>query len=197
MVVNMENSDELSEEQFWKGIIKEYKIPFLIVIIACICLAIGALLVLFWFIRITPLGNYGNALIGEWRMHWVVGFIILLTLLELLIIGIPAGLFFGVGGYLWWRNLPQEKKQVFKDREKKKTHIKQDYGGGGGFSFFMFIAYCIYLAFDGHYNVPFGSEPYTYWVYAGFYTLMWILIYIGIPAAIICLILYFVKWRKK
>jgi len=193
----MENSDELSEEQFWKGIIKEYRKPFIVVIIAAICLAIGALLTLFWFIQMSPIGAKGTAFIQDWTLNWIVGFIILLTLSELLFVGIPAGLFFGLGGYLWWRNLPAEKKQVFKDREKKKTHRKQDYGGGGGFSFFMFIAYCIYIAMDGHYNATFGSEPYTYWVYAGFYTFMWILIYLGIPAAIICLILYFTKWRKR
>jgi hypothetical protein len=112
-------------------------------------------------------------------------------------VGIPAGLFFGVGGYLWWRRLPDEEKQEFKDREKKRTHVARDAGGGGGFSFFFFIAYCIYLAFDGHYNIPFGNEPYTYWIFAGFYTIMWLLIYIGIPVAVILLIVYFTKWRKK
>ncbi len=193
----MENSDEVSEKQFWKGIWSEYRTPFIVVILAGICAIIGALLVFFWFIRITPLGYYGNATIGLWRMNWVVGFMILLILFELLIVGVPAGLFFGLGGYLWWRNLTPEKKQFFKDREKKQTHRKQEYGGGGGFGFFMFIFYCIYLAFDGHYNAPFGSEPYTYWIYAWFLTIMWLLIYVGIPAAIILLIVYFTYWRKR
>jgi len=193
----MENNDEISEKQLWKRIWSEFRIPLLVVILAGICAIIGGLLVLFWFIRITPLGYYGTATIGLWRMNWVVGFMILLILFELLFVGVPAGLFFGLGGYLWWRNLTLEKKQFFKDREKKKTHRKQEYGGGGGFGFFMFIFYCIYLAFDSHYNAPFGSEPYTYWVYAWFLTIMWLLIYVGIPAAIILLIVYFTYWRKR
>ncbi|MFX1568556.1 MAG: hypothetical protein ACFFCV_09325 [Promethearchaeota archaeon] len=193
----MENSDEVSEKEFWKKIWSQFRVPAVLVIIAGICLIIGAILVLFWFIRVTPLGNYGTATIGQWRMHWVVGFIIMLILFELLFVGVPAGLFFGLGGYIWWHSLTPEKKQFFKDREKKESHRKRDYGGGGGFGFFMFIFYCIYLAFDGHYNVPFGNEPYTYWIYAWFLTVMWLLIYIGVPAAIILLIVYFAYWRKK
>jgi uncharacterized BrkB/YihY/UPF0761 family membrane protein len=193
----MENSDELSEEQFWKGIIKEYRNPFIIAIIAGICVFIGALLVGFWFMEITPLGRGGAALVGEWRLNWVVGFMLLVTVFELLFVGVPAGLFFGLGGYLWWHNLAPEKKQVFKDREKKKTKRKQEYGGGGGFGFFMFLAYCIYHGMANTYNAPFSSHPYSYWVYTWFLTLMWIFIYFGIPVAIICIVLYFTKWKKK
>jgi hypothetical protein len=193
----MESSEELSDEQFWKNKISKHWKTFLVIIIAGIVAAIGALIVFIWFTGMSPLGRQGTATFNEWRMHWVVGFIILLTLSELVFVGIPAGLFFGVGGYLWWRRLPDEEKQEFKDREKKRTHVARDAGGGGGFSFFFFIAYCIYLAFDGHYNIPFGNEPYTYWIFAGFYTIMWLLIYIGIPVAVILLIVYFTKWRKK
>jgi hypothetical protein len=190
-------SSELSDEQFWKNKIRKHWKTFLVIIIAGIVAAIGAIIVFIWFTGMSPLGRRGTATFNEWRMHWVVGFIILLTLSELVFVGIPTGLFFGVGGYLWWRRLPDEEKQEFKDREKRRTHVARDAGGGGGFSFFFFIAYCIYLAFDGHYNAQFGSEPYTYWIFAGFYTIMWILIYLAIPAAVILLIVYFTKWRKK
>ncbi|MFW9901431.1 MAG: hypothetical protein ACFFDY_09090, partial [Candidatus Thorarchaeota archaeon] len=192
----MENSDEISEKEFWKGIWRDYKVPLVVVIIAGICLIIGTLLVLFWIIQVN-LFVPPSATIGEWTMNKVVGFLIQLCLAELLFVGAPAGLFFGLGGYIWWRSLTPEKKQFFKDREKKETHRKRDYGGGGGFGFFMFIFYLIYLGFDRHLNVQFGSEPYTYWVYAWFLTIMWLLIYIGIPAAIILLIVYFAYWRKK
>ena len=193
----MENSKDLSDEQFWKDFIKKHDTTFIVLIVAGVCAIVGAFLVVFWFIEMSPLGGQGTWTFNDWTLNYVVGFMILIMLSELLFVGVPAGLFFGVGGYLWWRKLPEEEKKEFKDREKKGTHRKKDYGGGGGFSFFMFIAYCIYIAVDGNYNAAFGSRSYSYWILSWFYTMIWIFIVFGIPVAIILLIVYFTKCRKK
>ena len=193
----MANEEKVSEEQFWKGIAKEYRTIIIIAIAAVIVLFIGALLVGYWFIQTSPLGGQGTWTFDEWTLNYLVGFMILIMLWELLFIGVPAGVFFGVGGYICWSNLPQEKKQEFKDREKKKSHRKKDYGGGGGFSFFIFIAFCILIALKGKYNAQFGSESYSFWIYSWFEAFMWIFIYFGIPVIIICIILYLTVWRKK
>lgn len=188
---------EKSEEQFWKGFIKKHQNAFIVLIIGCICLIVGAFLVGFWIIEINPFVNPRTGTFNDWTLNYVVGITILLILGELLFVGIPAGLFFCVGGYLWWSKLPEDEKQEFKEREKKGTHRKKDYGGGGGFSFFMFIAYCIYIAVDGNYNATFGSQSFSYWIYSWFLTLMWIFIVLGIPAVILILIWYFTKGRSK
>ncbi len=194
----MSENEEISDEAFWKGKLRKHKKALLVMIIAGICVFVGALLVLIWFIETSPLGGQGKWTFNEWTLNYVVGFYILIILWELLFVGVPSGLFFGLGGYLWWRRLPEEEKQEFKDREKKSKKQKAEtWGGGGGFGFFMFIAYCIYIAVDGNYNAQFGSRSYTYWVASWFLTFMWILIIFGIPIGIILLIVYLTKWRKK
>ena len=198
----MGTEEKLSDEAFWKKKIKEHRNSFVILIVAAICAFVGVLIVLFWFIAASPLGGYGTWYFNDWSLEAVVLFMVWLCLSELLFVGIPAILVFGVGGYIWWKRLPTEERQEFKDREKKKTHRKRNYGGGGGFSFFVFIAFCIYVAVDGYYATAFGSYPaylggYSYFVYAWFLTIMWIFIVLGIPAAIIILIVYLTVWRKK
>ncbi|UCC19726.1 MAG: hypothetical protein JSV62_00165 [Promethearchaeota archaeon] len=193
----MEKSNELSDEQFWKKKIKEHWKAFVVAIAAGVCAIIGGILVLIWFISTSPIGNFGFATIAEWNLDWVVGFFILIFLWELLFVGVPLCLFFGVGGYICWKRLPEEEKDEFRAREKKGKQRAKTAGGGGGFGFFMFIAYCIYIAVQGNYYTPFGNLPYTYWLASYFLTFMWILIVLGIPAVIILLIVYFTVWRKK
>ena len=53
------------EETYWKNKIKEYWKVFVVAIIACICLAIGALLVLIWYINTSPIGGMGTWTLNE------------------------------------------------------------------------------------------------------------------------------------
>jgi uncharacterized BrkB/YihY/UPF0761 family membrane protein len=193
----MSENEEPEVEAFWRNKIKEFKWIFLILIIAAICIITGVILVLIWFIETTPIGFQGTATVGQWTLDWVVGFIILLCLWELLFVGVPTVLFFGIGGYLWWRRLPDEKKEEFKSRDKKeKKHRKEKAGGSGGFGIVMLIAYCLYHGIMGTYKTPFGALPYTYWIYSYLLTIMWMVIVLGGPIVIILIIVYFVKWRK-
>jgi len=194
----MSENSEVSDKTFWKMMLRKYKTLLIVSIVVGLILLIGAFFVLYGFIELSPIGLNGEATFDQWTLKGVVVFSIQIILWELLIIGVPACLFFGVGGYLWWRRLPEEEKQEFKNRDKKeKHHRKAKYAGGGGSGLLMFIAYCIYIAVNGNYNAQFGTQPYSYWVYSYLLTLMWIMIVLGIPAGIICLILYFTKWRKK
>ncbi|NHJ22111.1 MAG: hypothetical protein EAX91_14285 [Candidatus Lokiarchaeota archaeon] len=189
-------SEELSDEKFWGKKIKEHMVTFIIVLIAGACIIAGLLIVLFWVIESSPIGNYGDALIGDWSLDWIVGFLWITIGWELLFVGIPTLLFFGVGGYIWWKRLPEEEKAEFKARDKKKNRAKKTGGSGGG-GIVIFIAYLIYMGVQGYYYVPFSSMPYSFWVYSWFLTIMWIAIVIGIPACVILIIVYFTVWRKK
>ncbi|MFX0003910.1 MAG: hypothetical protein ACFE9C_00530 [Candidatus Hodarchaeota archaeon] len=193
----MESSNESSDEVFWKNKIKEYFKTFIVIIVAGVVAIIGAVLVFFWFMYTSPIGGQGTWLIGQWTLMHIVCFFILLILWELLFVGLPVALFFGVGGYIWWSRLPEEKKKEFRDREKKKTHRARDAGGSGGGGAFLFIVYCIYMAVLGYYDVPFGTYRYSFWIEHWFYMIAWILIVLGIPACLILLIVYLTVWRKR
>ncbi|MBY9021040.1 MAG: hypothetical protein KGD67_08275, partial [Candidatus Lokiarchaeota archaeon] len=99
----MENSNEVSDEVYWKNAIKKHLTAFIVVIIAGVFVVIGAILVLFWFMLTSPIGLQGTATLDQWSLDWIVGFYILVILFELLFVGIPTGLFFGVGGYIWYK----------------------------------------------------------------------------------------------
>ena len=192
-------SNELtSEEKFWGKKLKEHWKGLAIAIIGVILAFTGAVLVLNVYISTSPIGAQGTALIGEWTIDWVVGFLIQYTGWTLLIVGAPSALFFGLGGYLWWRGLSEEEKQEFKEREKRdKPRRKEKYGGGGGGGFGMFIAYCLFHLINKTNNIQFGSQPYRFWIDTWFATLFWLFLFFGIPVIIILVIVYFAYWKKK
>ena len=191
------SNEEKSKETYWKEFAKKNWKLIAVAFAACVILFIVALVVIIAYINASPIGGMGTWTLNDWTLNYIVGFMIQIILWELLFVGLPAGILFGVGGYLWWSRLSEEDKQEHKAREKKNKHRKRNAGGSGGGSFFMFIAYCIYIATQGKYDTPFGNESYSYWVFAGFYTFMWLLIIFGIPIAVILLIVYLTYWRKK
>ena len=191
----MESENKIKEADFWKEKIKQHMNTFIIVIIAGICAVIGVILVLIWFIQTSDIGLQGTATFNQWTLGWIWGFFIMLILWELLFVGVPVAVFFGLGGYFWWKRLSDEEKQDFKaKRKQEKKHHTRNAGGAG---FFMFIAYSVYIAVKGQFFTQFGTLPYSYWLYAYLYTIMWMLIVLGIPAGIILIIVYFTVWRKK
>ena len=188
----MEEEQKKSMEQFWKEEIKKHWKVLFLCVVAIVVLSIIAVTVLIWHIQTSPIGNYGTATFDEWSLDWIVRFIIGLILWELLFVGVPAGLIFGLGGYLWWQRLPSDERTKFKEQHSKNKKAR----GASGFGLFIFIAYCIYIAIDGNYSTPFGNKPYSYWVYSYFLTIGWLLIIVGIPMAIAGLI-YLRYWLKK
>jgi len=192
-------SNELtSEEKFWGKKLKEHWKALAIAIIGAVLAIIGAVLVLNVYISTSDIGTQGTATIDLWTLDWIVGFLIQYTGWTLLIVGVPSLLFFGLGGYLWYRGLSEEEKQEFKEREKKdKPRRKEKYGGGGGGGFGMFFAYCIFHLLNGTNNIQFGSISYRFWIDTWFSTLGWLFIFFGIPVIAILIVVYFAYWRKK
>jgi len=193
----MEKEPEKSVEATWKEKIKDHWKVLILLIAAIVVLCVVAVIVVIWHINTSPIGAYGTATFNEWTLDWIFGFSLVLILWELLFVGLPAGLFFGVGGYLWWTRLSADDKTWFKSEGKaadKKSHKTRNVGGGGGLV--MFLAYCIYMGIQGSYYTTFGSYPFSYWVFAYMQMMLWLLIIVGIPCAIGGLA-YLRKWLNK
>jgi len=188
----MEEEQKESKEQFWKEEIKKHWRVIILCVVAIVGLSIIAVNILIWHIQTSPIGNYGTASFDQWSLDWIVRFIIVLILWELLFVGVPAGLIFGLGGYLWWKRLPGDEQTKIKEQHSKNNKAR----GASGSGLFIFIAYCIYIAIDGNYYTTFGNKPYSYWLYSYLLTIGWLLIIIGIPMAVAGL-LYLRYWLKK
>ena len=190
----MEENKTCSSDEFWKKIIKNHWLAFIIFIIGCICTLAGAIYVLFWHIETSSIGVMGTATIGEWTLSWIWQFFIYLIFWELLFVGIPAAIAFGVGWIIFKKRLSSEEKYEFDNRDKQK-HRKSS--AGGAFGIFMFIVFSIYMYIKGDFYTPFDNYGYSYWIYSWFEALGWLLIIFGIPIGIILLIVYFMVWKKK
>jgi hypothetical protein len=190
----MSQTENKCNDDFWPMFIKRHWKAFIIFVIGCIAALAGAIVVLFWFIETSTIGAMGTATIGEWTIAWLWSFLLYLIFWELVYIGIPAAITFGVGWYVFWKQLSDEDKAEFKERDKKKHHSSSV---SSGFGFLLFIAFSIYVYFIGEINTPLGNHSYSYWVYTFFTALGWLLLIAGIPAAIILVIVYFTIWRTK
>ena len=191
----MGETEEKKIKYIWKDLLKKEWKALAVVIVAGIIACIGFVLVFFSVIQTSTLGGKGTWTFDRWTLTYVIGFFIISTGWVLLVVGAPAAVFFGVFGYLWWKNLSDETKEecrALDKSEKQKRINNRAYQGGGG-SFFTFIVVCIMVALDGNWNTQFGALDYSYFIYALFFGLMWIGIIIGIPVCIAVLIWYLVK----
>ena len=191
-------SNEVEKVKYnWKKFVKKHRNVFIAFIVAAIIAGIASYLVLHWHIQTSPLGGKGTWTFNQWSLENFVGFGMLLMVWELLFVGIPAIVFFGVFGYLWWRNLSSETKDELKAESKKKKWQTSNTTRGGGGSFFLFIMFVIVVAIDGNWSTGFVDLPYSYFVYMWFWGFLLASMIIGIPAIIGGTVWYLTKKSKK
>ena len=140
--------------------------------------AFGAVLVFLWFVGNAQSTGLVPTTLGLWTMRYLVTFILYTILWEAIIIGIPT-IIAAVAGWQWWRRLPPEEKMEYHFGTRSRTT-----GGGGGISLLIFIAFIIKIYLDGNWNRPFATWTFNYLVYSLLWTMIWLLIIFGIPAAI-------------
>jgi len=186
-------SEELSEEAFWKGMVKKYWVGFLILLLVCVGFFIWFFNILLIYIANSDIGGYGLWTLDNFSVGTSILWLLSLIGWELLLGGLP---FVGVCGLIvalyWFVILPEEDKEAIKARESKDKKKKHHQKEGGGVSFLFTIAFLIVIFVQGHWLTPFGSLTYSYLIQAYIIGFMWVCIIAAIPAVII-LLWYFSK----
>jgi len=83
----MEKEQEKSDAQFWKEEIKRHWKVLVLCIAIIVILSVIAVNVVIWHIQTSPIGAYGTATFDQWSLDWIVRFVIVLILWELLFVG--------------------------------------------------------------------------------------------------------------
>ena len=196
-----ENSNEISNEVFWKNLVVRYWYFVLIFGLIIIGAIIGFILTLDWYIATSTIGGQGTWTFDQFSMGTAIEWVIFLFLWILLIVVLPtlavAGIIVAI---IWFAVFPPELKEEIKLRSKKDEEHKKRRGkkseGGGAFGFLMFIGVCIYVAVDGNWLTEFGSLNYRYFIDAWITVFKWGLIIFGIPAVIIGIIWFVRKYGR-
>ena len=186
-------SEELSEEAFWKGMLKKHWPGFLIFLAACVSLVIGVFCILLTYIPNSEIGNYGSWTLAEFSVGTGILWCLLLILWEFLLAILPfIGFCCLVGALYWYVILPEEDKEAIKARERKEKKKKHHQKEGGGISFLFTIAFLIVVFVEGYWLTPFGSVPYSYWIQAFLTGFIWTCIIASVP-----MVIFLIYWLFK
>jgi len=174
METGLENGSKV-----WKRFLSKHWRILVLFVVAAIVVVVGAALVYLWFVGYAQSTSLVPSILRLWTMGHLVAFILNLIFWEVLFVGIPV-IIAAVGGWLWWRRLPFDERKEYRFFGSRSRTT----GGSGGVSLLFFIAYCIKVFIDGNWNVAIATWTFDYLVYSMLWTLIWILIIFGIPAAI-------------
>ncbi|TXT63174.1 MAG: conserved membrane protein of unknown function [Promethearchaeota archaeon] len=179
-------SEEMDREDwtFVKLMIqKHWKAGLLFVVLAIIAI-IGAILTLFFHINNSLIGAGGTWTLAEFSIQTIIFWFLWLLLWEVLFVVIPTAAVMGGLGYFWWTRLEESEKELFREREKKEQNVNKPGAASGVLGFFVFIAFIIITIIDGRFDAALGTVPYIYWITTWFWSVFWILIFLGIPGTI-------------
>jgi hypothetical protein len=176
----------------WKKFMKKHWNIVAIFVVVGILAVAGAVYVFLWFVGDAQLTGLAPSTLSLWTMANMVTFILYAIFWELLFIGIPA-IIGAVGGWQWWKRLPEEEKKEYHFFGKRSRTTS----GGSGVSFLFFIAFCIKVFIDGNWNVAIASWTLDYVVGSMITILVWTAIIFGIPATIIGLLWLSREMKKK
>ena len=191
-----ENAIEKSDEAFWRNLAGRYWYFLVIFGLIIVGSIIGFILTFNWYVLTSPVGGFGTWTFDQFSLGTILYWCLFLCLWILLFVVLPT---LGVIGLLiaiiWFGVFSSELKEDIKTRMKRPRPRKRE-SGSGGFGFFFFIGVCIYVFIDGNWLTPFGSLSIGYFAFVWITVFMWVWILFGIPAAILGIIWFALRYGK-
>jgi hypothetical protein len=173
-------------QKVWRMFVQKHWAMLAVWIVAAVVVVIGAILVLLWFVEDAQATSMVPQTLISWSIGYLVTFIVYLLFWEIILIGIPAIIFFVVVYLLWWKRLPAEERM-----EYRRGHLfgkrSRSRDGGGAFTFLVNIGFLIKVYVDGNWNVPFETTTtwtVNYVVYSYLWVIIWMAVIFGIPLVI-------------
>ncbi|OPY32007.1 MAG: hypothetical protein A4E32_01616 [Methanomassiliicoccales archaeon PtaU1.Bin124] len=147
-----------------------------------ILVAIWAVLVFLWYVGQAQSNGTVPTVLGLWSMSSLVSFLLNLIFWELILVGIPTIVALALA-WRWWKALPVDERNEYRFF-RKRSKVRN---GGNGFSFVVFIVFCFKISADGNWNAPFAGWTFDYLVTSYLTAIVWLVIVIAIPAAIVAI----------
>ena len=160
----------------WQRFLRKHWVAFAVVIAAAIVALAGAVYVFVWFTSVAQTSGIVPSTLNLWSMNNLLLFILHAIFWELVLIGIPV-VIAAVGGWLWWRRIPQAEKPLSGKHNKGRD-------AGGAISPLLMIAFAIKVYADGNWNAAIASFSLDYVVGSMVTILIWMAAIMAIPAAI-------------
>jgi hypothetical protein len=176
----MAENTTIETDAGWKYFIRKHWTIFAVFTAIAIVAVVSAVYVFVWFTAEAQTSGLVPASLGMWSMNNLVLFILHAIFWELVLIGIPVALA-ALGGWLWWKNIPQTEKDQYHLESKKSSKGSR---AGGAISPLLFIAFAIKVYIDGNWNVAIATYSLDYVVGSMVTILIWIAAIVAIPAVI-------------
>lgn len=163
----------------WRKFLRKHWNMVAIFAAAGILILIGAIYVFLWFVGQSQSTGLAPSSLGQWTMGNIVMFILYAIFWELALIGIPA-IIAAIAGWQWWKRLPDEEKKGY----NLSARGSRTSSAGGAISPLLFIAFALKVYIDGNWNVAISTYTFDYVVGSMITILAWVVVILGIPAAI-------------
>ena len=110
------SEEDTADYSFIKLMLQRYWKVGILWIIGIVGAVVGAILTLSFVIVNSDIGGYGTWTIGDFSFGTLIIFLLWLALWELLFVGLPAAVYFGLTFGLWWYRLPDDEKELIKQK---------------------------------------------------------------------------------
>jgi hypothetical protein len=165
------NSDTESHKKdvdmtFFKTLLKKYtNIAIFSALISVIFFVVFIFLAV-WWVENSDLGGFGTWTFNDWNPLNFIFFGVYFIIIEGIAFLIYIAIMFVVLKYGVYDKLPEEEKARFKwnktEEEKRRWGRKTE---SGGFGFFIFIFFILFLLYDGTLETNIGAFSYSYWFF--------------------------------